>query len=225
VLFTTDLICGGAGEGACQDGHGVRITCEEKCVTPLSKKRRLKYDPIGTNKKLTKELFASIGEKRKLESKKRLKQYKNEFGYKDIKLGMLPIDIQTLGVCSNPHGEGSCYNKTGWSFSLQYEYKDGCVLGLEKLMIDVGSYSTDFHEQLFKTLRKKYKKNHGYSDRELEQYNAGELGSLNIVFEDGALGLVIFRRGNKHRLAVVYQNEELAKNYLKETQAQKADDF
>ena len=202
--------------------RGVPITCEEECETPLAKDKNKSWEVLGDNKAVTKQSFTSILEKRKLQSKERIKRLEKEFGYKELKMGMLPVDIETLGVCNG----SSCFNKKGWNFYFGYgEDVNSCNSGLNQIFIDVGPYSSDFHQELFETLGKRYEMSQGMTDRNIELYNSGELKSLNVVYRNGALGLQIYRQDNNHRIGIVYYDESQAKLYLKANQPQKADDF
>ena len=93
---------------------------------------------------------------------------------------------------------------------------------MNDIFIDVGPYSSDFHNELLGKLRKKYEMSiNGMTDRNIELYNAGEIGTLDVVFNDGAVSLAIYRRDDgSHRLAIWYLDEVQAKLFLEESQPQ-----
>ena len=145
-------------------------------------------------------------------------------GFRDLKFGMSPQEVQALSNCSTPH---ECiYELSDKNRYIQLTYapvrtsqgSDSTKhLQLAKATIDMGQFTEDWHKQLQMILGKSYRLTHDYTDDTMNAFLSSQLEELQAGYEDGQIVLTVLRRqfGNMI-LRVIYQNTSLAAEFVRQ---------
>lgn len=145
-------------------------------------------------------------------------------GFRDLKFRMTPHEVNALANCSTSY---EClYELSGKNRYVQLMYgQDGANAGsdsiepprLEKISIDMGQYSEDWHNQLQMILGSSYRLTQDFTDEMLQAFLANNSEELRAGYEDGQIILAVVRRqfGNMV-LKVVYQDTTLAAEFKRQ---------
>ena len=145
-------------------------------------------------------------------------------GFRDLKFGMLPQEVQALSNCSTPHEciyELSNKNRyatpTYGSNDLTQGSESTKNLRLVKISIDMGQYSEGWYNQLQMILGNSYRLTHDFTDETMNAFLSKQLEELQIGYEDGQVVLTVVRRqfGNMI-LKVIYQNTTLGSEFIRQ---------
>jgi hypothetical protein len=145
-------------------------------------------------------------------------------GFRDLKFGMTPQEVQTLPNCST--SQECLYELSNKNRYLQLTYtQDGSAAGsnstttprLAKITIDMGQYSEGSYHQLQVMMGNSYRLTHDFTDETMNAFLANELHVLQAGYEDGHVVLVVVRRefGNM-TIKVTYQNTPLAMEFIRQ---------
>lgn len=144
-------------------------------------------------------------------------------GFRDLKFGMFPQEVQALPNCSTP--QECIYELSNKNRYLQLTYtQDDSAPDvttpssprLEKITIDMGQYTEDFYHQLQLMMGKSYRLTHDFTDETMAAFLAQNIQMLQAGYEEGQVVLAVVRRkfGNM-TLQVVYQNPALALEFIR----------
>jgi hypothetical protein len=148
-------------------------------------------------------------------------------GFRDLKFGMSPQEVQALASCSSPYEcmyELSDKNRyvqlTYDSNDLTQDLKSSKNLQLAKATIDMGHYSEEWYQHLQMILGKSYRLTHDFTDDTMNAFLNKQSDELQEGFEDGQVVLTVIRRqyGNMV-LKVIYQNRILAAKFIQQSSA------
>ena len=145
-------------------------------------------------------------------------------GFRDLKFGMTPQEVQTLPNCST--SQECLYELSNKNRYLQLTYtQDDSASGsdftntprLAKISIDMGQYSEGSYQQLQVMMGNSYRLTHDFTDETMNAFLAKELNVLQLGYEDGHVVLTVVRRefGNM-TLKVTYQNTALAMEFIRQ---------
>ncbi len=145
-------------------------------------------------------------------------------GFRDLKFGMSPLEIQALPTCSTAH---ECLyelsNKNRYlhlvytSNDMESGSQPSTDSGLAQITIDMGRFTDEWYQQLQLILANSYDLTHDFTDERLQAFLNKEVQELQAGYENGQVLLQLIRRpfGNII-LKVVYQNSTLAKAFIHE---------
>jgi len=145
-------------------------------------------------------------------------------GFRNLKFGMDPQEVQALTNCSTPHEciyELSNKNRyvtlTYGSDDLTQSSESTKNLRLVKITIDMGQYSEGWYNQLQMILGNSYRLTHDFTDETMNAFLSKQLEELQIGYEDGQVVLTVVRRqfGNMI-LKVIYQNTTLGSEFFRQ---------
>jgi len=147
-------------------------------------------------------------------------------GFRDLKFGMTPEEVQSLPTCQTSH---EClYELSNKNRYVQLTYVPSSPTPgsdasappqLAQITIDMGQYSDGWHQQLQMILGNSYQLTHDFTDETLNAFLAKKLEELKAGYENGQIILTVARRpfGNMI-LKVIYQNTTLAAEFVQQTQ-------
>ena len=147
-------------------------------------------------------------------------------GFRDLKFGMTPQEVQALQFCSTSHeciyelSEKNRYVKLTYDHGSRTQGSASPeTLQLNKITIDMGQYLEDEYHKLQMIFGKTYHLTHDYTDDNMNAFLAKQLGELQMGYENGQVVLGVKRRqfGNLV-LNVVYQNPSLAAEFIRQHQ-------
>ena len=145
-------------------------------------------------------------------------------GFRELKFGMNPEEVNALPNCSTPH---ECmYELSNKNRYVKLTYgSDNSIQKsqptetprLQKISIDMGQYSEDWYKQLQVILGSSYRLTHDFTDETMNAFLAKQVEELQAGYEDGQVLLKVIRRqfGNMI-LEVIYQNAGLAEEYIRQ---------
>ncbi len=147
-------------------------------------------------------------------------------GFRDLKFGMSPQEVQTVQNCSTP--TECIYELSNKNRYLTLSYGSGGPtpdtnsnqsLRLEKITIDMGQYSEGWYHQLQTILGTSYRLTHDFTDEQAHAFLGKHVEELLAGYEDGQVVLVVKRRpfGNM-TLNVIYQIPSLASEFIRQRQ-------
>lgn len=145
-------------------------------------------------------------------------------GFRDLKFGMTPQEVQTLKNCSTSHEcmyELSSKNRYA---HLTYDLEDGSTdretpqpARLTKITFDMGQYSEGWYNQLQMILGNSYRLTHDFTDETMNAFLAKQFEELQAGYEEGQIVLSVNRRqfGNMI-LKMVYQDAAQAAEFIRQ---------
>ena len=145
-------------------------------------------------------------------------------GFRDLKFGMSPQEVQALSNCSTPHeciyelSDRNRYVQLSYTPINEGQGSDSTEhLQLAKATIDMGQFSKDWYKQLQMILGKSYRLTNDYTDDTMNAFLSSQLEELQAGYEDGQIVLTVIRRqfGNMI-LKVIYQNTFLAADFARQ---------
>jgi len=147
-------------------------------------------------------------------------------GFRDLKFGMSPDTVKALPTCTT--SEKCLYqlsNKNRYVYltytpeSTPPDSDANEAPQLAKISIDMGRYSDEWHQQLQMMLGNSYRLTHDFTEETMNAFLSLQLEELKAGYEDGQVVLAVVRRpfGNLI-LKVIYQNSELAIDFIRDTQ-------
>ncbi len=145
-------------------------------------------------------------------------------GFRDLKFGMSPQEVQTLSNCST--SQECIYELSDKNRYVQLTYAPVNAgqgtdstehLQLTKATIDMGQFSENWYKQLQMILGKSYRLTHDYTDDTRNVFLSDQLEELQAGYEDGQIVLTVIRRqyGNMI-LRLIYQNASLAADFARQ---------
>ncbi len=145
-------------------------------------------------------------------------------GFRNLKFGMTPQEVQTLKNCSTSHECMYELSNKNRYVQLTYGPKDGRTdreapqpLRLSKISFDMGQYSEGWYNQLQMILGNSYRLTHDFTDERMNAFLAKQFEELQAGYEDGQIILIVNRRqfGNMV-LKLVYQDTTLASEFVRQ---------
>jgi hypothetical protein len=145
-------------------------------------------------------------------------------GFRDLKFGMSPQEVQALSNCSTPHeciyelSDRNRYVHLSYATVSPGQGSDSTEhLQLTKATIDMGQFSKDWYKQLQMILGKSYRLTNDYTDDTMNAFLSSQLEELQAGYEDGQVVLTVIRRqfGNMI-LRLIYQNTSLAADFARQ---------
>jgi len=152
-------------------------------------------------------------------------------GFRDLTFGMTEQEVSAIPACRS--STECLYELTDKNRYLELTYLSETassaaessgtapISKLAKITIDMGPYTDEWHQQLQVILGESYRLTHDLTEATLQSFAAGQHDELNVGYEDGRVLLKIVRRpfGNL-AMQVVYQNADLAANFIQHLQAE-----
>lgn len=147
-------------------------------------------------------------------------------GFRDLKFGMSPQEIQALPACSTAH---EClYELSNKNRYLYLTYASegalpdsppGHASKLAQITIEMGRYNDEWYQQLQMILGNSYQLTHDFTDETMQAFLNKNVQELQAGYENGQVVLKVVRRpfGNMI-LKVVYQNSTFASAFIQETE-------
>lgn len=152
-------------------------------------------------------------------------------GFRDLKFGMTKEEVVALPACRS-HVE-CLYELNEKIRYLKLTYSPETVSSgtdstgtdstprLAQITIDMGRYTDEWHQELQVILGASYRLTQDLNEQTMHSFMSEQQDELNAGYEDGQVILQVVRRpfGNI-TLKVVYQNDELAKEFLRQNHAE-----
>lgn len=150
-------------------------------------------------------------------------------GFRDLKFGMTEQEVSALPACRS--STECLYELTDKNRYLDLTYLPETASGtaesagtsptprLAKITIDMGTYTDEWHQQLQIILGDSYRLTHDLTETTMQSFLAKQQDELNAGYENGQVLLKVVRRpfGNM-TLKVIYQNADLAANFIQDRQ-------
>jgi hypothetical protein len=151
-------------------------------------------------------------------------------GFRELKFGMTKEEVSALPACRS---YAEClYELNDKNRYLKLTYVPDTASSatnpsgpdstprLAKITIDMGHYTDEWHQQLQIIMGTSYRLTHDLSEATMRSFLSEQQDELNTGYEDGQVLLKVVRRpfGNM-TLKVVYQNADLAKEFIQHKQA------
>jgi hypothetical protein len=150
-------------------------------------------------------------------------------GFRDLKFGMTEQEVSALPACRS--STECLYELSDKNRYLDLTYLPETASGaaesagtsptprLAKITIDMGTYTDEWHQQLQIILGDSYRLTHDLTETTMQSFVAKQQDELNAGYENGQVLLKVVRRpfGNM-TLKVIYQNADLAANFIQDRQ-------
>ena len=152
-------------------------------------------------------------------------------GFRDLTFGMTEQEVSAIPACRN--STECLYELTDKNRYLELTYLSETVSNsaesagsrpisrLAKITIDMGPYTDEWHQQLQVILGESYRLTQDLTPATMESFAAKQQDELIAGYENGQVLLMIVRRpfGNL-TMQVVYQNADLAANFIQQMKAE-----
>lgn len=151
-------------------------------------------------------------------------------GFRDLKFGMTKEEVVALPACRSHMeclyelNEKNRYLKLTYSPETASPGTGSTGIDspqrLARITIDMGRYTDQWHQELQIILGASYRLTQDLNEQTMHSFMSEQQDELNTGYEDGQVVLQVVRRpfGNI-TLKVVYQNDELAKEFLQQNHA------
>ena len=145
-------------------------------------------------------------------------------GFRELKFGMNPQEVNALPNCSSPHecmyelSDKNRYLKLTYGLdNMTQSSQQSQDVRLQKISIDMGQYTEGWYQQLQVILGKSYSLTHDFTDKAMNAFLSKQLEELQAGYANGQVVLKVIRRqfGNMI-LKVIYQNATLAEEYIQQ---------
>ncbi len=146
-------------------------------------------------------------------------------GFRDLKFGMTPQEVQSLQNCSTSHECMYELSSKNRYVQLSYDRKPKTTdhatlqpLQLSRITFDMGQYSEGWYNQLQMILGNSYHLTHDFTDETMNAFLAKQFEELQAGYEDGQIILIVNRRqfGNMI-LKIVYQDITRAAEFVRKS--------
>ena len=159
-----------------------------------------------------------------------LAAYSSDFvsGYKDIKFGMNLSQIKNLGVCEDVMPTVGLYECYGRDLFF-YEYDTQLILtkednnNLSRIVMSVGTYDSTSFDDFTSLLSDKYQQNYLITNKDINQFNSGQVSSIKSIFANGQVELVVGKNSYTGELTmnIRYNDKDLAAKTMKHLKPEK----